>query len=71
MRTVTFKIDGMRCEACADTIKRRLAATAGVRAGDVSFKDGSARVLYQPEALGEEQLAALVERAGYRVVDRT
>jgi copper chaperone len=71
MKTATFKLEGMHCEACAESIKRRLAATAGVGAAEVSFSEGTARVLYQPEAIGADQLAALIERPGYRVVAET
>jgi hypothetical protein len=42
-----------------------------VRAAQVSLKDGTARVLYQPEAVGTEDLVALIERPGYRVVSVT
>ena len=41
-----------------------------MRAASVSFKDGEARVLYDPEAIGEEQLAVLIEKPGYRVLGR-
>jgi copper chaperone CopZ len=71
MRTATFKIDGMHCEACAESIKKRLAAIAGVRAAEVSFTDRTARVLYQPETLGEAQLVMVIEKPGYRVVGVT
>ena len=71
MKTATFRIDGMHCEACAESIKKRLAGTAGVRAAEVSFTDKTARVLYQPETLGEAQLVVVIERPGYRVVGAT
>jgi len=70
MRTRILKIEGMRCEGCAATIGGLLTAQPGVRAATVSLKDGEARVLYQPETLGEDQLAALIEKPGYRVVGR-
>jgi copper chaperone CopZ len=68
MKTATFKIDGMRCDGCADTIKRLLTVQAGVRAASVSFKDGEARVLYDPDTVGEDQLASIIEKPGYRVL---
>ncbi len=70
MRMITFKIEGMRCEGCADTIKGVLTVQPGVRAASVSFNDGEARVLYDPEAIAEEQLAALIEKPGFRVLGR-
>lgn len=70
MKTATFKIEGMRCDGCADTIKGLLSVQPGVRAASVSLKDGEARVLYEPDTLSEDRLAALIEKPGYRVVGR-
>jgi hypothetical protein len=40
------------------------------RAGATSFRDGAARLLYDPQTIGEEQLAALTATPGYRVLER-
>ncbi len=70
MRTTTFKIEGMRCDGCADTIKGLLTVQPGVRAASVSLKDGEARVLYDPQAVAEDQLTVLIEKPGFRVLGR-
>ena len=70
MRTTTFKIEGMRCDGCADTIKDLLTVQPGVRAASVSLKDGEARVLYDPQAVAEDQLTVLIEKPGFRVLGR-
>jgi len=41
-----------------------------VRTTAVSLKGGTARILYDPAAVSEDQLVAVVERPGYRVVAR-
>lgn len=71
MKSTTFPVEGMHCEGCAQTIRALVGAEAGVRAVDVSFKDGRARVLYDPESIDEERLAGVIEQAGYRVPART
>jgi len=70
MKNVTFKIQGMRCNACANTVKVLVEKEPGVKAVSVSFTDGQARVLYEPQTITEDQLAATIEKPGYRVVER-
>jgi MerR family copper efflux transcriptional regulator len=66
MKTGIFTIKGMHCDGCAETIKALLAREPGVTTAVVSFKDGNARVLYDPAATSAERLIAAIERAGYR-----
>jgi len=66
VKTANFKIDGMHCEGCAQTIKSLVATVPGVRAADVSFKDGQACILYDPHSTTEAQLARTIERGGFR-----
>lgn len=70
MQSLRLKIGGMHCDGCATTIKALLEREAGVRMADVSFKEGSARVLYDPETLTEEAIARLIEKPGYQVLER-
>lgn len=70
MKTTIFKIEGMRCDGCAQTIKRVVELEPGVQSAAVSFKDGEARVLYDSKATGEDRLAAAIEKPGFRVVGR-
>ncbi len=46
MKTMIFKIDGMNCDACANTIKNRVEKEPGIRMASVSFADRQARVLF-------------------------
>ena len=71
MNTATFKIEGMHCDGCASNIQSVLGKSAGVQKATASFKDGQARVLYDAKAITEDELAAVIEKAGYRVVDRS
>ncbi len=70
MKTVTFRIEGMHCGGCADTIKTLVEKQPGVQMAMVSFDEGQARVLYDPRSIGEERLVTVVEEPGFRVVGR-
>ena len=71
MKTTIFKIEGMNCDACANTIKGLVEKEPGVRMASVSFGDKQARVLYDPQLVAEERLVeAIQKKPGFRVVGR-
>ena len=67
MKSATFKIEGMHCDGCAQAIKALVEREPGVKAITVSYKNRAARVLYDPQAIGEDRLVAAIEKPGYRV----
>lgn len=70
MKTTIFRIEGMNCDGCAETIQSLIEKEPGVRMASVSFNDRAARVLYDPQAVQESQLIALIQKPGFRVIDR-
>jgi len=71
MKTALLKIDGMRCNGCADTVKSVVERQPGVQAAEVSYDQSQARILYDPETIAEERLVATVQKLGYRVTNQT
>jgi len=67
MNTATWKIEGMHCEDCAQTIRVLVESEAGVQSSDVSFPGGTARVHYDASATSESTLVKVIERAGFKV----
>ncbi len=70
MKTATFKIEGMNCGHCANTIKTVVETQPGVQMATVSFDEGRARILYDPKAISEDRLVAAVQESGFKVVSR-
>jgi len=70
MNTMTFKIEGMHCDGCAANIQSLLERKAGVQKAVASFKEGEVRILYDSNAVTEEQLVAAIENSGYQVANR-
>jgi copper chaperone len=68
MKTTTFTIAGMHCDGCAENIQALLQRQQGVRTASVSFRDREARVLHDERSVPEAQVAALIEKAGFRVL---
>ena len=71
MKNVTLKVEGMHCSGCASTVQVLLQRNEGVKKVSASFEAGEARVLYDPAVVSEDQLAGVVEKAGYRVTERS
>lgn len=70
MKTTIFKIEGMACDACANTIKSLVEKEPGVRMASASFNDRLARVLYDPQAVAEDRLVDAIQKSGFKVVAR-
>ena len=70
MKTTLFKIEGMNCDACANTIKSLVEKEPGVRVASVSFGERLARVLYDPQSVQEDRLVDAIQKPGFRVVAR-
>lgn len=70
MKAATFTIEGMHCDGCATTIKTLVEKQPGVQMAAVSFSEGQVRILYDPQAIGEDGLVAAIEKPGFRVIGR-
>lgn len=70
MKTTIFRIEGMNCDACANTIKSLVEKEPGVRMASVSLNDRQARVLYDPQLVKEDHLVDAIQKPGFRVVRR-
>ena len=67
MKMATFRVEGMHCDGCASTIKTLIERQPGLQMATVSFADGQARILYDPNAIDEPRLVAAIEKPGFRV----
>lgn len=70
MKTVRFEIDGMRCDGCADRLRRVLDDARGVHSVDVSFEDRLAEITFNDRAVKADELVSAVAGAGFEVSRR-
>lgn len=63
--TVTLKVSGMTCAACASGIERLLARTPGVLYGNVNFASAKARVEYTPGVVDIADIVSRIAKAGF------
>lgn len=65
MKTIEMKVTGMTCGGCAKGVARALMAADGVSSCEVNLGAGTATVTFDPDALSETELAAVVRGLGY------
>jgi len=65
MKQAIVKIDGMTCQHCLSAVTKALSGQPGATVEAVRI--GWAEITYDEAVTGPEQLAAVVEAAGYRV----
>jgi Zn2+/Cd2+-exporting ATPase len=63
-----YRVEGMDCAACAQTVEKVVAAIDGVRAAHVSFGNGTLAV---EGDVAPDRVSAAVARAGYRAAPLT
>jgi copper chaperone len=68
MQQLELAIEGMHCEACVRRVTNALTGVPGVRIESVEV--GSAKVEYDPSAVNLEQIAAAVDKIGFKTNPR-
>lgn len=67
MKTINFNVSGMSCGGCSGRLKKVLEKADGVKSADASHEQNSCEVVFDPDAIGKEQIAALIEGANFKV----
>jgi copper chaperone len=70
IETVVLKVQGMSCDACVRHVTRALEGMRGVSHVDVSLKEASATVEYEPTKVDVQALQAAIRDAGYVAAPR-
>lgn len=66
MTHLMFKVQGMRCAACANVVETALRSLAGVVDCEIHFAAGQASVTYDPQRVTWSDLQGAIAQAGYR-----
>jgi copper ion binding protein len=62
-----FKVNGMHCTGCENTIKTNIKELDGVSSVEASFKDNIAVVSFDSTKTSPELIVSAIEEAGYKV----
>jgi sulfite exporter TauE/SafE len=71
LKTKTLRIGGMTCAHCQSRIEKALRNTAGVRSVRVSYSAGTAFVTYDADIIALRDIAGIITKLDYRVLDGT
>ena len=69
-KTVTIKVDGMKCSKCSASVTKALKATAGVEDAQVSSDKGEAVIKYDDSKLNEAKLREVINSTGFKAVEQ-
>jgi P-type Cu2+ transporter len=61
-----LRIDGMHCSSCEILIERLAAAIPGIHSAQSSYATSTARIVYDPDVIAEDDLPNALSRTGYR-----
>ena len=68
-KTVTIKVEGMKCAKCSSSVTKALKATAGVEEAEVSSEKGEAVIKYDDQKLNEAKLREVINATGFKAVE--
>lgn len=68
-KTVTIRVEGMRCNNCSTSVTKALKATDGVEKVEVSHEKGEAVIQYDDQKVTEARLREVINGTGFKVVE--
>jgi len=69
-KTVTIKVEGMKCAKCSSSVSKALKATDGVEEAQVSSEKGEAVIKYDDQKLSETKLREVINSTGFKAVEQ-
>ncbi len=70
MRTISFDISGMSCDACVEKVQHALNKLDGVNHAEVALNPGIATVNIDPNHVDAALLESVIDRLGYHATAR-
>ena len=68
-KTVTIKVEGMKCAKCSASVTKALKATEGVEDAQVNAEKGEAVIKYDDEKLTETKLREVINSTGFKAAE--
>ena len=69
-KTVTIKVEGMKCSKCSASVTKALKATEGVQDAQVSSEKGEAVIKYDDQKLTETKLREVINSTGFKAAEQ-
>ena len=69
-KTVTIRVEGMKCAKCSASVAKALKATEGVEEAQVNSEKGEAVIKYDDQKLTETKLREVINSTGFKAVEQ-
>lgn len=67
-KTIDFKVEGMSCSACVNTVEKKLNSLEGVLQANVNIANDKAHVVFDTNMIDESNIYEAVKNVGYEPV---
>jgi mercuric reductase len=61
MKFAEFKITGMTCDHCAQTIAKKFDGKEGIASKNINYPEGNGKFEYDPEKISKEEIVAIID----------
>jgi copper chaperone len=68
-KTVTIRVEGMKCNHCSGSVAKALKATDGVEKVEISHEKGEAVIQYDDQKVTEVKLREVINGTGFKAVE--
>jgi mercuric transport protein len=68
-KTVTIRVEGMKCNHCSSSVAKALKATDGVEKVEISHEKGEAVIQYDDQKVTEAKLREVINGTGFKAVE--
>lgn len=68
-KSVTIRVEGMKCNHCSSSVAKALKATAGVEKVEISHEKGEAVIQYDDQKVTEAKLREVINGTGFKAVE--
>lgn len=68
-KSVTIRVEGMKCNNCSSSVAKALKATDGVEKVEISHEKGEAVIQYDDQKVTEAKLREVINGTGFKAVE--
>jgi Cu+-exporting ATPase len=68
MKTITFYVKGMHCNACKLLLEKSLIQLSNLHAIDANVRKGTIKLRYE-KTLNKDEIASVIRECGYELVE--
>jgi copper chaperone len=68
-KSVTIRVEGMKCNHCSSSVAKALKATDGVEKVEISHEKGEAVIQYDEQKVTEAKLREVINGTGFKAVE--